>query len=57
MVTKSKSRTANFGTPYLSHEKINNIGGKYLNVEGNLGAACQLYLNSLNNSPLTSFDE
>ena len=26
-------------------------------MEGNLGAAYQLYLNSLNNSPLTSFDE
>ena len=25
-------------------------------MEGNLGATYQLYLNSLNNSPLTSFD-
>ena len=26
-------------------------------MERNLGAAYQLYLNSVNNSPLTSFDE
>ena len=38
------------------HEKIN-IRRKYLNMERNLGAAYQLYLNSVNNSPLTSFDE
>ena len=29
----------------------------YLNMEGILGAAYQLYLNSVNNSPLTSFDK
>ena len=34
-----------------------NIRRKSLNMEGNLGAAYQLYLHSLNNSPLTSFDE
>ena len=34
-----------------------NIKRKYLNVEGNLEAAYQLYLNSLNSSPFTSFDE
>ena len=38
------------------HEKIN-IRRKYLNMEPNLGATYQLYLNSVNNSPLTSFDE
>ena len=39
------------------HEKINNIRRKYLNLEGNLEATYRFYLNSLNNSPLTSFDE
>ena len=34
-----------------------NTRRKYLNMEGNLGAAFQLYLNSLNNAALTSFDE
>ena len=34
-----------------------NIRGKYLDMERILGAAYQLYLNSVNNSPLTSFDE
>ena len=34
-----------------------NIGRKYLNMERDLGAAYQLYFNSVNNSPLTSFDE
>ena len=34
-----------------------NIRRKYLNMEGVLGAAYQLYLNSVNNSPLISFDE
>ena len=39
-----------------SRGKIN-IRRKYLNMERNLGAPYQLYLNSVNNSPLTSFDE
>ena len=34
-----------------------NIRRKYLNMKGVLGAAYQLYLNSVNNSPLISFDE
>ena len=38
------------------HEKIN-IRRKYLNIKANLGTAYQLYLNSVNNSPLTGFDE
>ena len=38
-------------------EKINNIKRNYLNVEESLGAVYQLYLNSMNNTPLTSFDE
>ena len=37
--------------------KKKDIRRKYLNMEGILGAAHQLYLNSVNNSPLTSFDE
>ena len=39
------------------HEKINNSRRKFLNMERNFGAAYQLYLNSLNNSPLMGFDE
>ena len=38
-------------------KKINNIRRNYLNMEVDLGAAYQFYLNSMNNSPVTSFDE
>ena len=38
------------------HVKIN-IRRKYLNIERNLGAVNQIYLNSVNNSPLTRFGE
>ena len=37
--------------------KKKKIRTKYLNKEGILGATCQLYLNSVNKSPLTSFDD
>ena len=38
-------------------KKTNNIRRKYLNMEVDLGAVYQFYLNSMNNSPVTSFGE